>query len=573
MAQDQSLAFWLGRCETTDQHILAKANSNSLVKSNVVTRLNLNSFMDLSLFKSPSLPPRELPSADYLKMAKLGDHTPATAGDEDQLRMAFPPQASFSKPQQKAKGRHKQQTRAVSFQLPPGLARPPSSQACPHELPELAWQQPPLRKPDELQLTALHPPVVQQPASATTALITQVAATTPRNQPSQQQASQHEPVRSQVEKNSSESTASKLDSILEETRTFQEIELAVSNSEEGLPEAQTALKEAQLHAYFAGDLSLFSAEKITRAKQKASERLHGTYERVSRASFTARQLQQVIHTTWAFEERSSQGGDVSLQARIVDMNFRQQIFKHDFSSCASPTSHISLKILLTLSLINKWDIRTANMSSALLQAPIANHELVLVQPPIELVQDPDELWQLTRNVYGIKSNLKQWQQSLVSRLEELGLRQNKTDPCIFASEQLIVMIHLGAVLTVRDKHRQESFYDQLSAYISLTDITKLDVKTPLSFLNKTLEYSKQDHSISLYPPSSFYMKLFKMYGLETVQATSTTGDQLGQEGSRVSTKPLAPQDKSFTKQQLVNFSGLLQSDQTSALLFTNSAEA
>ena len=30
-----------------------------------------------------------------------------------------------------------------------------------------------------------------------------------------------------------------------------------------------------------------------------------------------------------------------------------------------------------------------------------------------------------------------------------------------------------------------------------------------------------------------------MYGLETVQATSTTGDQLGQEGSRVSTKPLA----------------------------------
>ena len=363
LAQDQSLAFWLGRCEATDQHILAKANSNSLVKSNVVTRLNLDSFMDLSLFKSPSLPPPELPSADYLKMAKLGDHTPATARDEDQLGLAFPLQAFTHQPQHKAIRKHKQQG-TVSFQLPPGLAQSPSSQACPDELPDLAWQQPSLSKPDELQLAALRPPVVQQLASATTALITQVAATTPRNQPAQQQASQSQPVRSRMEKNSSEPKATKLDSLLEETRTFQEIELAVRNSEEELPEAQTALKEAQLHTYFAGDPSLFSAEQITRAKQKASERLHGTCEQVSRASFTARQLQQVIHTTWAFEEKASQGGDVSLHARIVDTSFRHQILEHDFSSCASPTSHISLKILLTLSLINKWGIRTANMSSA-----------------------------------------------------------------------------------------------------------------------------------------------------------------------------------------------------------------
>ena len=141
-----------------------------------------------------------------------------------------------------------------------------------------------------------------------------------------------------MEKNSSELTAGKLDSILEETRNFQEIELAVTNSEAELSEAQAALKEAQLHAYFADDSGLFSTEKITTAKQKASERLHGTYHRVSRASFTARQLQHVIHTTWAFEERSSQGGDVSLYARIVNTSFRQQILEHDFGSCASPTS-------------------------------------------------------------------------------------------------------------------------------------------------------------------------------------------------------------------------------------------
>ena len=471
-------------------------------------------------------------------MAKLGDQPIAKAGGEEQLRMAFPPQAYNNHPQQKAIGKHKQ-TRAVSFQIPPGLTQPVSSQACPYALTDLAWHRPALRQPNDLQLTALLPPVVQQPASPTTTLITQVAATTLRNQSSEQQASQHQPVRSRVKKRS-EPTTSKLASSLDKARSFQEIELAVSTSEEELQEAQAAMKEAQLQAYFEDDLSLFSAEEIKKAKQKEGESLRGTYDPVSRASFTAQQLQQVIQTTWAIEERSSQGREVSLKARLVDKSFKQQILEFDFESCASTSSHLSLKLLLTLSLINKWDVLTTDISSAWLQAPIANDELVLVQPPSELEQNPDVLWKLTRHVYGIKPSLKQWQQFLASKLEELGLRKNKTDPCILASEQLIVMIHLGTVLIVGDKHRQESFIDQLSASISLKDITKLDAKTPLSVLNKTLEYSKQDHSISLYLPSSSYMKLFKMYGLEKAQATSTLGNQLGQEGPRVAHKTLAP---------------------------------
>ena len=103
------------------------------------------------------------------------------------------------------------------------------------------------------------------------------------------------------------------------------------------------------------------------------------------------------------------------------------------------------------------------------------------------------------------------------------------------------MHHLDTLLIVGDKHQQESFISQLSAHVSLNNITKLDVKTPLSLLNKTLEYSQQDHSISLYLPSSSYMKLFKMYDMETAKATSTLGDQLGQsKGPKAfSSKPLA----------------------------------
>ena len=418
-----NLAFWHGRCEATDQHILAKAHSVSLVQSNTVTRLSLDSSMDLILFKSSSLPPPEPPSVAYLKKAELGDQPTAKAGGEEQFRMELPPQA-YNQPQQTAKGKIKQK-RIVSFRPPPGLAQTASSQAGPCALSDLVWQQSALPQPHESQLTALHPSDVQLLASAKTALIAQVIEPPSRRPPSGEQPSHQQPEsRSKNQKGTNEIT-NKLNSILEKARTFQEIELAVSHSEEELHDTQAALKEAQLNAYFADNLSSFSAEKIKIAKRKSGTNLRGAYDPVSRANFTAHQLQQVIQTTWAFEERPSQGGEVNLHARIVDPSLKQQILELDFGSCASTHSHLSLKILLTLSLINKWDILTADISSALLQAPMVNTELLLVQPPPELEQDQDVLWQLTRDVHGIRSNLKQWQQALVNKLEELGLRKKQ----------------------------------------------------------------------------------------------------------------------------------------------------
>ena len=71
LSQDLSLAIWLGRCESSDEHILANASSNSLVKSTCVTRLSLGSSMELALFKSTSIPALKPASAD-LEMAGHG---------------------------------------------------------------------------------------------------------------------------------------------------------------------------------------------------------------------------------------------------------------------------------------------------------------------------------------------------------------------------------------------------------------------------------------------------------------------------------------------------------------------
>ena len=153
LAQDQSLAIWLGRCEATDEHILAKANSSSLVKSMSVTRLSLNSSRDLAMFTSIILPPPELASAAYLKMAKFADQPSEKAGEQESLGWSFHRKLATSIPSR----RQKEDTCSSPELCLSGLAQPPLSQACPFELSDLAWQQPDLQQPHELQPTAFAP--------------------------------------------------------------------------------------------------------------------------------------------------------------------------------------------------------------------------------------------------------------------------------------------------------------------------------------------------------------------------------------------------------------------------------
>ena len=491
----RSLAIWLGRCEATGEHILAKANNTSLVKSRTVTRLSLEGSTDLSVFKSISIPAPELSSAASVKMAKEGDQPTDQQGGESKLRLELPPQAYTQPPQQRPRGRPRNQPAAFQPALvpPPGLAQPSTSTSLP--------QQQPAQQPAALQ------PKGQQP---------------PPTAPASQQ-----PVRRRITQKGPGPAATKLHNILEKARSTHELEVAVNAAEEELCDAKEALKDVHLQAYYEDDLSLFAEDDIKRAMLKEGESLHGTYDPVSKASFTKQQLKQVIQTRWVVQPRPAQDGETSLRARFVAKGFKQQILDPSLETYASTPSHLSLRILLILSLVNHWDVVTADISSAFLQAPIPEGELVLVKPPPELEQNPDVLWKLRKALYGLKTSPKLWQQHLSSKLEELGLRKNKADPCIFMGEKLLVMTYVDDLLIVGEKQEQESFLAKLSAQFPLKHQTKLDAKTPLTFLGKLVEYNAQEHSISLHLPTAYYLKLFKLYGMEHAKPSSTTGDKLG----------------------------------------------
>ena len=497
----RSLAIWLGRCEATGEHILAKANNTSLVKSRTVTRLSLEEACNLATFKTISIPPPELASAASVKMSKEGDGPPE--GGEPKLRLDLQPQAFTQPPQQRARGRPKLQPPPFQPALapPPGLEQPSTSTSLP-----------------------------KQPAAASRPVALQPKAPQPPPPPLalQQPALQQQPVRRRITQKGPGPAATKLHSILEKARSLHELEVAVNASEEELYDAKEALKDVHLQAYYEDDLSLFAEEDIKKAMLKEGESLHGTYEPVSKASFTKQQLRGVIQTRWVVQPRPAAAGETSLRARFVAKGFKQQILDPSLETYASTPSHLSLRVLLILSLVNHWDVVTADISSAFLQAPIPEGELVLVKPPPELEQDPDVLWKLRKALYGLKTSPKLWQQHLSDKLQELGLRKNKADPCIFMGDKLLVMTYVDDLLIVGEKLEQEAFLAKLSAQFPLKHQTKLDAQTPLTFLGKLVEYNQQEHSISLHLPTAYYQKLFKLYGMEQAKPAATTGDKLGQ---------------------------------------------
>ena len=115
-----------------------------------------------------------------------------------------------------------------------------------------------------------------------------------------------------------------------------------------------ALKDVHLQAYYEDDLSLFAEDDIKKAMLKEGESLHGTYDPVSKASFTKQQLKQVIQTRWVVQPRPAQDGETSLRARFVAKGYKQQILDPSLETYASTPSHLSLRILLILSLVNHW---------------------------------------------------------------------------------------------------------------------------------------------------------------------------------------------------------------------------
>ena len=141
--------------------------------------------------------------------------------------------------------------------------------------------------------------------------------------------------------------------------------------------------------------------------------------------------------------------------------------------------NLSLRILLALSLKNKWLITTTRATGACSQ---------------------DALGEQLRNI---------------------GLGQNKVQPNIFSGDELVILLDKTSILIGGSELQQECFFCELSALASLESPNKLAQDTPISFGNMILEYKEASHSISLSVPTCFVDELLQRHDLTEVEPTQS----------------------------------------------------
>ena len=153
------------------------------------------------------------------------------------------------------------------------------------------------------------------------------------------------------------------------------------------------------------------------------------------------------------------------------------------SLCTIQKQELSLRILLTLSLRNGWQIATTRATTACSE------------------------------------------DALAQQLQHIGLGRNRLDKNIFSGDELVIMIHKQSILIGGTDLQQEFLFCELSALIPLEQPTKLDPDTQVSFCNRTLEYQESSHSISLSLPTSFYMELLERHDLEDAETIGSLEEE------------------------------------------------
>ena len=176
--------------------------------------------------------------------------------------------------------------------------------------------------------------------------------------------------------------------------------------------------------------------------------------------------------------------------------------------------HLSVRILLTLSLRNKWLITTTRATGACSQ---------------------DALGEQLRNI---------------------GLGQNKVQPNIFAGDELVILLDQTSILIGGSELQQECFFCELSALASLEPPKRLAQDSQISFGNMILEYKEASHSISLSVSTCFVEELCHKHDLSEEDST-TSLDKEKLHDQEASERFLLWKliSKSFTDKQLVILSG------------------
>ena len=141
---------------------------------------------------------------------------------------------------------------------------------------------------------------------------------------------------------------------------------------------------------------------------------------------------------------------------------------------------------------------------------LSNKELQEISLRILLTLSLRQGWQLTMT----RATTACSEDALQNHLRSLGLGQNKMDQHLFSGDELVILQHKRTILIAGSELQQEDLFCELSFLVSLDQTQKLGEGAQVSFCNRTLEHKASSNIISLALEPCFVHDLLCRHELE-----------------------------------------------------------
>ena len=202
---------------------------------------------------------------------------------------------------------------------------------------------------------------------------------------------------------------------------------------------------------------------------------------VSYNTLTQEQRGKFIKSRWVLRQKGN-----AVRARIVAKGYTEDVKDNDDIYASTPIFCV-LRLLLTMSLSNRWIVRAGDTSTAFLHATAATDDLFMF-PPTEFYNPEDQVvWKLNK-IYGLRSSPHAWQKHLAETLQQLGMHRLASEPNVFKTTTGNAFVHAMWTTSHFWENRQQ---------LLLRPTGDLSVGNTVNFLGRNIGNKGDYYEISL----------------------------------------------------------------------------
>ena len=159
--------------------------------------------------------------------------------------------------------------------------------------------------------------------------------------------------------------------------------------------------------------------------------------------------------------------------------FRRQL-GYDYNETLSLVSEpITIRILLTLAITQKWSLKQLDVNNALINR-ILEEDIYMTQPPGFEISNKHIVCKLHKAIYGLKQAPRSWFERLKATLLHFHFKSSKCDPSFFIyidSNNIVVYMLVyvdDIIITENNSSFFKSLVTKLNSEFSLKDLRSLD---------------------------------------------------------------------------------------------------